>query len=323
MAGAAPLTNTFDTYDAIGVREDLSDLIADISPTDTPLLSNIGSASCSSRVYDWQTDTLAAAAQNHQIEGFDVTTHTAVVPTVRLQNYTSILQKDWMISETEEAVTKAGRASERGYQTAKAAKEMKRDQETNLTANNAAVAGDSSTARETAGLLAWIKTNTSLSATNGADPAWGTIATGARSDGVARAASEDDFKEVIRECYDSGGDPSMVMVGTFNKQAFSSFAGIAAQRHMASGQGPSTIVGSADLYISDFGELSIVPNRFQPSNAGLVLEPSRIKRRILRPYKLTELAKTGDADKYLLTCEEGLQVDNEAALGIVADLTTS
>ena len=323
MAGAGQLTNVFDSYDVVGAREELSDLISDISPTDTPFLSNIGSESTGNTYFEWQTDALAAAGENHNIDGFDITTYTAVTATARIGNYTSVLEKDFLISGTEEAMTKAGRASEEASQTTKKAKELKRDQEVNLTANNAAVAGDGTTARETGGLLAWLKTNTNKSATNGTDPVWTSAPTGARSDGVARAFTETILKDVIKQCYDEGGEPSMLMVGSFNKQAASAFAGIAAQRYMAPGSSPTTIIGAADLYLSDFGTLSIVPNRFSPSNAALAIDPDLARRRILRPYKLTPLAKTGDADKYMLTIEEGLQIDNEKGHGIAADLTTS
>jgi hypothetical protein len=323
MAGAGQLTNVFDSYDAIGIREELSDLISDISPTDTPFISNIGSEDTGNTYFEWQTDALAAAAENHQIDGFDITTYTAVTATARIGNYTSISQKDFMISGTEEATNKAGRASEIAYQATKKGKELKRDLETNYTANNAAVAGDGTTARETGGLLAWLKTNVDKSATNGVDPVWTSAPTDARSGGEARAFTETILKNVMKTCYDAGAEPSMLMLGSFNKQAASAFAGIAAQRYMADRDTPTTIIGAADVYLSDFGTLQIVTNRFQPASAALFIDPDMARRRILRPYRLQELAKTGDADKFMLTCEEGLQIDNEVGHGIAADLTTS
>lgn len=323
MAGGGQLTNVFDTYDVVGMREDLSDLISDISPTDTPFISNIGSAPASNRTFEWQTDALDAAAQNHQVDGFDITTFSAITATVRLCNYTSISEKDWIISGSEEAVNKAGRQSEAGYQAVKAAKALKRDVETNYLANNAAVAGNGSTARETGGLAAWLKTNVNLTSTNGANPDWATCPTDARSDGELRTFTETIAKDVIFQCWDSGGEPTMVLVGGKNKQTFSTFAGIAAQRFMASGQGQSTIIGAADIYISDFGEFAVVPSRFQRGREAFFVDPDRARRRVLRPYFATELAKTGDAEKRMFVCEEGLQIDNEAAHGIAADLSTS
>lgn len=321
MAGAGQLTNVFDRYDAIGVREELSDLIADISPTDTPFTSNIGEESCENTYFEWQTDALDTAAQNHQIDGFDITTYSQVTATSRIGNYTSISEKDFMISGTTEAVNKAGRASEVGYQATKSAKALKRDVETNFTANNAAVAGDGTTARETGGIVAFLKTNTSAG-TNGADPVWTSSPTGARSDGSERTSSETILKNVIKQVYDSGGDPSLIMVGSFQKQEFSAFAGIAAQRFQAP-EGPSTIIGAADLYVSDFGTLSIVPNRFMRATDALVLDPEMARKRTLRPYMIEEMAKTGDAEKRMLLVECGLQVDNEAAHGIAADLASA
>lgn len=323
MAAGAQLTNVFDAYDAIGIREDLSDLIADISPTDTPFMSNIGSESTSNTFFEWQTDALAAASQNHNIDGFDIQTSSAITATVRLGNYVSLLEKDFRISGTEQAVSKAGRASEVAYQTTKHAKELKRDQETNLTANNAATAGSGSAAMETGGFAAWLKTNVNKSNTNSADPVWTSVPTGARSDGTARAFTETILKDVMKQCYDEGGEPSILMVGSFNKQTVSGFAGIAQQRYMAPGNSPTTIIGAADVYLSDFGTLAVVPNRFQPSNYAYFIDPDLARRRILRPYKLTPLAKTGDSDAFMLTIQEGLQVDNEKGHGIAADLTTS
>lgn len=322
MADAGQLTNVFDSYDAIGIREELSDLISNIAPTDVPFQSNIGSEPTGNTYFEWQTDTLPTAAQNHAIDGFDVTTFTAVTATSRLGNYTSIANRDFMISGTTEATNRAGRGSELAYQATKAAKTLRRDIEVNYTANNAAVAGNGTTERETGGLSAFLKTNTDLSATNGADPVWTSAPTGARSDGVERASSETILKNVIKQVYDSGGDPSMIMVGSYQKQQFSAFAGIAAQRFMAPAA-VSTIIGAADLYVSDFGTLSIVPNRFQPPHYAFVLDPSTIRERVLRPFFIKTLAPTGDADKRLLVKESGLQVDNEAANGIAADLASA
>lgn len=324
MAGAGQLTNVFDRYDVIGVKEEVSDMISDISPTDTPLQTSIGSQPTTQTFFEWQTDVLAAAAQNHQIDGFDVTTFTAVVPTVRLGNYTSLSQKDFMISGTVETTSRYGRESDEGYQATKAAKELKRDKEVNFTANNAAVAGDGSTARETGGIVAFLKTNTQ-SGTNGTDPAWGTIPTGAASDGTEGSSSESLLKTAVRQAYAAGGEPSIVMVGPFQKQEFSGFAGIAALRGNVSlpSSVPTTIMGAADLYVSDFGTLVIAPSRFQRPTDALVLDPTGIRQRELRAPRLEPLAKTGDANKWMWTCEAGLQVDNEDAHAIVRDLDSA
>ena len=320
----AQLATTFSTYDAAGIREDLSDLISNISPTDTPFMSNIGSESCQNTYFEWQTDSLASAStSNHQIEGDDLgNTYTAVTATTRLGNYTSISRKEFLLSGTEQAVNKAGRASELGYQAAKKARELKRDCEAILLDNNAAVAGNDTTARETGGLTAWLKSNVNSSNTNSVDPVWTSAPTGARSDGVQRAFTETILKDVVKQCWDNGGEPSILMVGSFNKQAVSAFAGIAAQRFQAP-TGPTTIIGAADVYVSDFGNLSVVPNRFQRARDGFVIDPSRARLRTLRPYEIHEMARTGDSEKRMMLHEYGLQIDNEAAHGIAADLSTS
>lgn len=319
----AQLATTFSTYDAKGIREDLSDLISNISPTETPFMSNVGSESCSNTYFEWQTDSLASASTTTQIEGDDLgNTYTAVSATARLGNYTNISRREFLISGTEQAVNKAGRASEIGYQAAKKARELKRDCEKVLLDNRAAVAGNDTTARVTGGLTAWLKTNVNSSNTNSVDPVWTSAPTGARSDGVQHTFTETILKDVVKKVWDSGGDPSILMVGSFNKQTVSGFAGIAAQRFMAP-SGPSTIIGAADVYVSDFGNLSVVPNRFQRARDAFVLDPSRARVRYLRPYEINEMAKTGDGEKRMMLVEYGLQIDNEAAHGIAADLSTS
>ena len=271
----AQLATTFSTYDQRGMREDLSDLISDISPTETPFQSNIGSEPCSNTFFEWQTDSLASASgSNAQIEGDDLgNTYSAVTATDRIGNYTQILRKSFLISRTEQVVRKAGRADERGYQAAKAAKELKRDWETSLLDNNAAVGGSDTVARETGGLVAFIKTNISSSNTNSVDPVWTSAPTGARSDGTTRAFTETILKVVAKLCYDNGGEPSILMVGSSNKQTVSSFAGIASSRFNTSGNAPVTIIGAADVYVSDFGNLAVVPNRFQRARVGRLQDP--------------------------------------------------
>ena len=322
----AQLATTFSTYDARGIREDLSDLISDISPTDTPFQSNIGSEPCTNTFFEWQRDALASAStSNAQIEGDDLgNTYTQITATTRLGNYTQILRKDFLISRTEQVVRKAGRSDERGYQAAKAAKEIKRDWESTLLDNNAAVAGNDTTARETGGLTAWSKENVSSSATNSVDPVWTSVPTGARSDGVQRAFLESHLKNVVAQVWNDGGEPSMLMVGAFNKQAVSAFAGISAWRQdNNAGSKAGTIIGAADVYLSDFGPLAIVPNRFQRARDAHVIDPSLARVRVLDGYQLHEMAKTGDGDKYMLTYEAGLQIDNFQGFGLIADLTTS
>ena len=230
----AQLSGTHSTYDAAGNREDLSDLISNIDPTATPFQANIGSRSASNTYFEWQTQSLAAASTTTQIEGDNVgNTTDAVTATSRIGNYTNIVRRTFTVSGTQEAMDSAGRASESGYQAMLKAKEVKRDTEKILCDNRAAVAGDDTTARVTGGLTAWLKTNVDSSNTNSVDPVWTSAPTGARSDGVQRAFTETILKNVVKKVWDNGGEPSILMVGSFNKQAVSAFAGIAAQRYMA------------------------------------------------------------------------------------------
>ena len=313
---------TFSTYDAVGIREDLSDLISNISPTDTPFTSNIGVEGCEGTFFEWQTQALSAVdTTNAQIEGDDIGTYTAVTPTVRLGNYTSISRATFMISGTEQVVEMAGRSNERAYQAVLKARELKRDIESMALANQIAVAGSDSAARYSAGMGAWLKTNVDKG-TNGVNPVYTSAATDARSDGVQRPFTEVILKAVVKSCWDNGGEPNMLMVGSFNKQATSAFSGIAEQRYQAP-DGPTQIIGAADIYVSDFGSLSVVPNRFGRARDGWVLDPDLARIRQLRPYQAQEMARTGDAVKMLFIREWGLQVDNEAGLGLAADLNTS
>ena len=316
-------SNTFLTYSAKGIREDLSNVIYNISPEETPFVSNIGKGTISNTVFDWQTDALAAAGANAQLEG-DETSYDAVAATVRLQNYAQISRKSVIISGTEDKVNKAGRKSELAYQIAKKGSEMKRDIEFSCLNNQAAVAGDSTTARTTASLQAFLKSNTNFDATSGSDPTYTTIPTDPRTDSSAqRAFTETILKDVIQQVWTEGGTPKMLLVGPVNKQKASAFAGIAGSRFNVDGAKPSTIVAAADIYVSDFGNVSIVPSRFQRERDAFVIDPEYASIDYLRPMQTIEMAKTGDADKRLMLSEWGLRIHTEKAHGAAYDLTTS
>jgi hypothetical protein len=308
---------TFTAHTAIGQREDLTDIIYDISPTETPFMSSIGKTKATAVYHEWQTDSLAAATTaNAAIEGADATSAT-LAPTVRLGNYTQIIQKTVQVSGTLDTVNKAGRKSEKAYQLAKASAELKRDLETILLANQGRSAGTSTVARKLGSILSWIKTNSSVG-TDGADPA--TIGVSTRTDGTVRTFTEALLKTVVSEVFVSGGSPKILMVGAAGKQKVSSFAGIAAQRYMAPGNTPTTIIGAADVYMSDFGTMSVVPNRFMRTRDALILDPEYAALAYLRPFQTNDLAKTGDSENTQLLAEVTLEVKNEAAHGIVADL---
>jgi hypothetical protein len=319
----AIVTNTFTTFDAKGIREDLSNIITNIAPEETPYMSNVGRESISNSLFEWQTDTLASAAANKQLEGDDVTSFDSVTATVRLQNYAQISRKTIVLSATEETVNKAGRRSELAYQIAKRSAELKRDQEFSMLNGAVAAAGNTTTARGTASLQAFIKTNYDMQ-TNGANPTYTTVPTGARSDGNVRTFTETILKNVIQQVWTSGGTPKILMVGPVNKQRVSGFSGIASSRfNIDGGARPATIIGAADIYVSDFGNVQVVPNRFQRERDAFVIDPDYAKVTTLRPYQQVELAKTGDAEKRMLIVEWGHKVLAENAHGIAADLVTS
>lgn len=308
---------TFTAHSAIGQREDLIDVIYDISPTETPIMSTLARTKATAVFHEWQTDSLAAAtAANAAVEGADGVSAT-ISPTVRLGNYTQIVQKVIQTSGTLEAVNKAGRRSERAYQLAKASSELKRDMETIITANQGRDAGSSTSARKLGAILSWLKTNTSKG-TSGTDPT--TIGVSTRSDGATRTFTEQLLKDEVAAAFDSGGNPTMLVVGSGLKQKVSSFAGIAAQRYMAPSDAPTTILGAADVYLSDFGSLSTVPNRFMRTRDALLLDPEYAALAYLRPFQTNDLAKTGDSEKTQLLAEFTLEMRNEAAHAIVADL---
>ena len=317
------VTNTFTTYSAKGIREDLSNIITNISPEETPFQSNIGKESVTNTLYEWQTDTLQAAATNAQLEGDDVGSYDPVTATVRMQNYCQISRKTVVLSATEEIVNKAGRKSELAYQLAKKGSELKRDMELIMTNSQIASAGSTSAARTSGSILAFIKTNTDAQ-TNGAEPSYTTLPNSLRTDGNVRTFTETILKNVIQKVWTSGGMPKILMTGPVNKQRVSGFSGIAATRfNIEGGARPATIVGAADVYVSDFGNVSVVANRFQRERDGLVLDPEYASVAYLRPFQQIELAKTGDAEKRMLVVEYGLKVLAENAHGLAADLVTS
>ena len=312
----------YDRYTAIGAREDLSDVIYDISPTDTPIMSTIGKTKATSVTHEWQTDSLAAATTaNALVEGASASEGT-ITPTTRLANLTQIVGKTVMVSGTLLASDLAGRKSEMAYQLAKASAEIKRDIETIITANQGQAAGTSgTTARKMGSLLSYIKTNTSKNGTSltGVDPT--TLGVSTRTDGSTRAFTETILKDVIAKVFASGGTPSALFVSPAQKQVVSAFTGLAAQRYQVPTSGQATILAGADLYQSDFGVLQIVPNRFMRTRDALILDPEYAALAYLRPFQTNDIAKVGDADKKQILAELTLEVRNEAAHGGAFDLT--
>ncbi len=304
------------TYLTTGNREDLTDFIYDISPTATPFMNGVARATAKLTLHEWQTDTLAAAAANQQLEGDDPSTD-VVVATVRLGNRTQISTKTPRVTGTQEVVVSAGRKSEMRYRIFQASRELKRDMEFALLQNGAAVTGNGTTARVLAGLLSWVATNDDFGA-GGASPTGDN--TDSRTDGTQRAVTEAQLKTVLAAAWEAGGNPDCILVGSFVKQEMSTFGGNAT-RYI--GAGERRLEASIDLYDSDFGELEIKPDHFSRGRDAWVLETRMWAVAYLRTFRLMDLAKTGDSDHKHLLVEFSLEARSEASGGLIADLNTA
>jgi hypothetical protein len=314
-------TNTFTTYSAVGNREDLSDDIYRIDPSDTPFITAAEREKATAVSHEWQTQALAAVdTANAVLEGDDATTD-AVTAAVRLGNVCQISDKVARVTGTQQAVEHSGRDDELAYQEMLKGLELKRDMESILIGTNQAKnAGAAATARVTASVLSWLKTNTSKGA-SGVDPA-AADGTGTRTDGTQRAFTESQLKDVLQKVWNAGGKPDTVMVGGFNKQAFSLFTGRGTQTEDTKRR---KITAAVDAYESDFGTLKVVPNRFQRARDALVLQSDMWAVAYLNGRKMVSvpLAKTGDSERRQLLSEYALVSRNEKASGGVFDLTVS
>jgi len=311
------------TYSTTGIREDLSDIIYNISPTDTPFLSSIGKTKATNTSYQWQTDTLTAVAANAKVEGASIS-YPTLTSSTKLTNYTQISSKACQVSGTDDAVNLAGRNTEIAYQVAKAAKELKRDMENALLSNVAAATGDATTARALGGVVTWMTSNVSAG-TGGSGAGSGAI----RSDGTQRAFTETLLRATLKTTWDSGGNPDTIMLNGFNKQKLSFFTGGATRFDKAEDR---RLMTSIDVYESDFGTMKVVPNRWiRKANSTsakrgqdvLLLEMDMWAVPFLRDFKLEDPARTADADQRFLVVEYTLESKNQAASGLVTDVTTS
>jgi len=314
--------NTNETYDVSTIREDLQDALISISPTDTPFMTAAGRRNIDNTFFEWGVVSLAAVDDSNRVaEGEASPGNDAPTNAVRQGNYAQISDKVVEVSDTSNAVNGAGDAQTLAKQIAYKLKEMKRDMESMLLSNVAASAGSSGTARQTAGLPAWLRTNVDRGATGADGTTSGSGTSGypdtAATDGTQRELTETLLKSVIASCWDEGAEPSIVMVGSQAKQKISTFSGNATRFKEAE---DSKLNAAIDVYISDFGELQVVPNRFQRSRDVFVLDPSYARVGYLKNTTQTELARTGHSERRLISAEYGLQVDNEAAHGVIADV---
>ena len=314
-------TNTFDSYDAVGIKEDLSDVITNISPEETPFYTKSGKSRARNTLHEWQTDSLRASAANAHIEG-DATTADAATATTRLGNYTQIFKNAVVVPDTDEGLDKAGRAREVAYQTLKIAKEQKLDIEKALFDNNARVAGNSTTARELAGAPAWLTSNTDFGANEGADATGD--GTDARTDETTTliAFDQDRFDGVMQSIWENGGNPDTVYLSAFQMNKALAFTGNNNQRSAVQA-GDERVIKSLAVYVTPWGTIEFMPSRENRSRDVFIMQDDMWEVATLRPTKNVALAKTGDNTTRQVVTELTLVCKNEAANGGVFDNTTS
>jgi len=295
---------TYSSYDQVGLKEDVSDIITDITPTDTPMVSMLKTQKVHNRVYQYQTDSLSAAASNAQIEGADPTMATLTATTM-ISGNTQILTKAFQISQTSDAVSTYGRAKETAYQLGRALKEIKRDLEfAYVGASNAAVAGNaggSPAAREMASADQLIDAATTEA-------------------GGTAALTEAMLLSVGQKVFNEGGDASVFMIKPADAQIVAGFTG-ASGRYRNFNDAQKTLTNVIDLYVSPYGEYKVVLNRHQMTTHAFLLDPSMWRSAVLRPFSRTLLAKTGDSEKHFVVGEYGLMHMNPKGSGMINALT--
>ena len=313
----AQSTNTFDSYDAKGIRESLEDIIYDISPSETPFYSSVAKVKATNTYHEWQTDALRASAENKHIEG-DETTAEARTATSRLGNYSQIFKNAVTVSDSDSGLKKAGRASEMAYAVLKVAKEQKLDIEKALFANNARVAGSSSVARELAGAPAWLISNTSFGANEGADPTGD--GTDARTDETTATTAFDQtkFDGVMQSIWESGGRPVVVYLSAFQMNKALGFTGNNNQRSAVQA-GDERVIKSLAVYVTPWGTVEFMPSRENRSRDVFIMQDNMWEVAVLRPTKNVALAKTGDNTTRQVVTELTLCAKNEAANGGIYD----
>lgn len=314
-------TNAAATYENVGIREDLSDVIYRVAPDETPFTNNIGTGKAKATFHEWQTENLAAVdTGNAVLEGDEANIDAANIP-VRVGNRAQISDKTASVTGTNDAVDKAGRATEMARQVMLKGMELARDIEAIMLSNQASVPGSDTVARKLGGMEAWIVTNASRgTGGSGGGYSGGTVA--APTDGTQRTFTETLLKAAHLSAFNAGGKPNQLYMSGSQKQVFSGFAGIAVNRiDNNPTSGLLTIIGAAEVYQGDFGRLTAIPHPYGiRSRSVLGIDPNRVRKADLRGMQNVPLAKTGDTEKRLINCEYTLQVDNERAHFVVADL---
>jgi len=313
-------SNTYDSYDnANSIKQDIQDIIYNITPHETPFLSKSGKTTAKSTLHEWSTDTLRASAANAHIEG-DTTTATAQTAVTRLNNRTQIFKDAVVISDTDEGLSKIAKDKEMSYAVLKMGKAMKLDIEKALFANNAKVTGSATAARELAGAPTWLTSNT-VAGSGGSDATGD--GTDARTDGTQAAFTQANFDTVMQGIWGNGGTGiKSCYLSAFQMNKALSFTGNNNQRANVVGA-DERVINSISIYLTPFGEISLVPTRENRSRDVFLFQDDTWSVATLRPMKNVELAKTGDNSTRQLTTELTLVCKSEAANGMVADCTTS
>ena len=299
-------TASFATYNQVGIREDLEDIIYNIAPMDTYFFSNAGKSKARNTLHDWQTDTLdTPVSTNAWVEGDDFSAG-AINPTTKLRNYTQIARKDFVTTRTSNIVNTAGRKEELAYQTVLKGKALKRDIEAQLLGTSAATAGSSVSARVSAGVETWIYTNNHIHTgqTGGTTPApVSGIAGTAGTDGTATAFVETDLKLALQQAWSMGGETDVILLGPTLKSKLDNFTGIATRFRNVESNSQAQIIGAADVYVSDFGSHKVMLSRYMRASAVLCLDMSTWAVAWLDPIHMENIAKSGDSEKRMLVGE--------------------
>lgn len=313
------LSNTATTLTTIGIREDLEDTIYRVAPSKTPFQNNIGSGGKATQTkHEWQTETLdTPVSTNYQLEGDDLgSTYGAENATTRVGNYCQIFRKSGLVSGTDEVVKKAGRASELNRQKVLKGISLRTDMEMTYLSNVASCAESGATPRKSGGIRTWLTSNTSLGS-GGSTTGYSGGVTAAATPGTTRTLTESLLKAARATAFSNGATPSQAYMGASTKQTMSGFTGIASIRVDAKPTEQATIVGAADVYIDDFGKITFIPHQYAVSAAVIMIDPNMVGVATLRGMQTEEMAKTGDADKFMILAEKTLVVRNEKAHAMI------
>lgn len=293
--------SVLQSYATVGLAEDVSSVIANVSPTSTPFQSLIKSEKVNARTFEWLEDSIRSAGVNALVEGADASTTAIAQPTSR-SNVTQIIGEAFKVAATVDAVKTHGRAKETAYALAKTLKAIKLDVEKAMVGvDQAAVAGGASTARKMASVSQQISTSVDAGS-NATD-----------------ALTEAKLLDLHQTCYENGSEPSILMIKPADATIVANFA-TAANRERDFGSS-KTLVNAIEVLVTPFGEVRTVINRNQLSTHAFLIDPSMFKQATLRPFTRTLLAKNGDADTHFVVGEVSVKHSNFSDSGMITGLS--